>query len=94
MGNDPDTLAMPSLSAACENISVVVIESPAAQRQGRLFDKPAAKPMPSGLPPRRCQYIAGKPSADDACKCRRPTKQGSSYCPCHSELCRKTEEAA
>ena len=93
MGNDRDTLAMLSLSAARENISVVVIECLAAQRQCRLFDELAAKPMPSGLP-RRCQYIAGKPSADDACKCRRPTKQGSSYCPRHSELCQQTEEAA
>ena len=94
MGNDRDTLAMLSLSAARENISVVVIECLAAQRQCRLFDEPAAKPRPPGLPPRRCQYIAGEPSADNACKCWRPAKQGSSYCPRHCELCRKAEAAA
>ncbi len=35
MGNDPDTLAMPSLSAACENISVVVLRvRPPSARAG------------------------------------------------------------
>lgn len=32
---------------------------------------------------RTCQWIAGDPSADDACKCGKPTAPGSVYCPDH-----------
>ena len=48
-------------------------------------------PMPS---PRACQYIAGKPSADNGCKCRRPAMPGSPYCDVHAEICREHEENA
>jgi hypothetical protein len=34
-------------------------------------------------PPRRCQWIAGEPSADDGCKCGRPVRPASSYCAAH-----------
>ena len=44
--------------------------------------------MVSGPCRRRCQYIAGKPSSDDACKCRKPCRQGSPYCEEHYALCR------
>ena len=40
-----------------------------------------------GAPPARCQFIAGRPSTDDACKCNRPTRPGSSYCAPHHALC-------
>ncbi len=33
---------------------------------------------------RECQWIAGEPSFDDACKCRRPTVEGFSYCADHN----------
>jgi GcrA cell cycle regulator len=33
--------------------------------------------------PRTCQFIAGEPSADDACKCGEPVLEGSSYCAKH-----------
>ena len=33
---------------------------------------------------RFCQYIAGRPSSDDACKCGRPVKPRSPYCPEHA----------
>ena len=39
-------------------------------------------------PVRACQYIAGNPSADDACKCRRPAMPGSPYCEVHAAICR------
>ncbi len=32
---------------------------------------------------RACQWIAGEPSADDGCKCGRPTVSGSAYCAYH-----------
>ena len=35
---------------------------------------------------RTCQYIAGGPSADDGCKCRRPAMPGPSFCEIHAEL--------
>lgn len=34
-------------------------------------------------PARTCQWIGGEPSADDACKCGRPTIPGFSYCAPH-----------
>ena len=34
-----------------------------------------------------CQFIAGKPSSSDRCKCAQPTKPGSSYCGHHHALC-------
>ncbi len=40
-------------------------------------------------PARACQYIAGSPSANDACKCRRPAMPGSPYCEVHAEICRE-----
>ncbi len=45
-------------------------------------------------PGRPCQFIAGDPSADDACKCRRPAMPGSPYCEVHAEICREHEEDA
>ena len=38
-----------------------------------------------------CQFIAGKPSSSDRCKCSRPTKPGSSYCGRHHALCWTSE---
>lgn len=35
---------------------------------------------------RTCQWIAGEPSADDACKCGAPTWPDSNYCPRHHEI--------
>ncbi len=34
-----------------------------------------------------CQYIAGEPSTDDACKCGAPTDGGGVYCADHHALC-------
>ena len=34
-----------------------------------------------------CQYIAGEPSADDACKCGAPTDEGGVYCARHRARC-------
>ncbi len=34
----------------------------------------------------RCQFIAGEPSMDDACKCGLPT-EGASYCQLHQLFC-------
>ena len=39
----------------------------------------------------RCQYIAGKATADDTCKCLEPTLQGTSWCPAHHEACYEPE---
>lgn len=38
-------------------------------------------------PPGRCQFIAGRPGPDDACKCGRPTRPGSSFCQPHHARC-------
>ncbi len=35
---------------------------------------------------RACQFIAGDPSADDACKCRRAAMPGAPYCEVHAEI--------
>lgn len=35
----------------------------------------------------RCQYIAGEPSVDDACKCGATTMQYKSYCAEHYRVC-------
>ena len=34
-----------------------------------------------------CQFIAGKPSPDDTCKCGREVKPHSPYCPEHDARC-------
>lgn len=34
-----------------------------------------------------CQFIAGEPSFNDACKCGRKVKPGTPYCPEHHTLC-------
>lgn len=36
-----------------------------------------------GPPPRTCQWIAGEPSPDDACKCGAPALSGRPYCEAH-----------
>lgn len=41
----------------------------------------------TGTAPRRCQYIKGEPSADDACKCLKPAVPGKPYCAEHQALC-------
>lgn len=41
----------------------------------------------SGVRFRRCQYIAGRPSADDTCKCGRPTDSRGVYCAAHQARC-------
>ena len=48
----------------------------------------AATDNTTAAPEHTCQYIAGDPSADDACKCRRPAMPGSPYCEIHAELYR------
>ena len=45
-------------------------------------------------PPGRCQFIAGRPGPDDACKCGRPTRPGSSFCPPHHARCWYPAEVA
>lgn len=48
--------------------------------------KPRFLPPPLPAPTfARCQYIAGEPSFDDACKCREKAKFGP-YCPPHWDL--------
>lgn len=54
--------------------------------QARTFTAPArAQIVALGeiARPRTCQWIDGEPSADDACKCGRPTIPGFSYCAPH-----------
>lgn len=36
---------------------------------------------------KRCQFIEGEPTADDACKCGAKTLPGSPYCPAHHARC-------
>ncbi|MBN9525434.1 MAG: hypothetical protein J0H82_04460 [Alphaproteobacteria bacterium] len=51
--------------------------------------RPKPRPDPAATPRRRvsdfrtCQWIAGAPSWDDACKCGAPTVEGSNYCAPH-----------
>jgi len=47
----------------------------------------AIQPGFDGAPPRRCQYISGDPSADEACKCGYPAVSGSAYCAHHHRRC-------
>lgn len=37
--------------------------------------------------PRKCQWIEGQPTPDDSCKCLKPVKEGSAYCPEHHRRC-------
>ncbi len=39
-----------------------------------------------------CQFIAGEPSFNDACKCGRKVKPGSPYCPEHHAHCYQAAE--
>lgn len=53
--------------------------------------------MVGGLHFRTCQWIAGEPRADDACKCGSATGPGRVYCPEHEIRARRpvqSEEAA
>lgn len=34
-----------------------------------------------------CQWINGEPSGDNACKCGKPARSGSPYCPTHHNRC-------
>ena len=46
-----------------------------------------------GMRFRECQYIAGKPTGDDACKCRKPTSERGIYCPEHELRSRRKKLA-
>lgn len=37
--------------------------------------------------PKTCQYIEGRPEANDACKCGKPVLENSSYCAKHDVIC-------
>lgn len=60
---------------------------PQAQRRQRGYIEPP-KPRPQPLSRHHtCQFIAGEPSIDEACKCGEPAQVGSSYCPEHHAIC-------
>jgi len=42
------------------------------------------RPVFTGPAPRRCQWIEGEPSAEDACKCGQPSVEGRPYCSEHT----------
>ncbi len=42
----------------------------------------------------RCQFIADKPTVDDACKCGREVKPGTPYCPEHHVRCHTAAKVA
>ena len=42
----------------------------------------------------RCQFIADKPTVDDACKCGREVKPGPPYCPEHHVRCHTAAKVA
>ncbi len=53
--------------------------------------------MASGFNPKTCQWIAGEPSANDACKCSAATGASRVYCPAHEARAwyvRRSEAAA
>lgn len=41
-----------------------------------------------------CQFISGRPSADDRCKCGKPTLPGKPYCAKHFARCYRKPESA
>jgi hypothetical protein len=50
-----------------------------------VFDPNAVYPDP--VTNRPCQFIPGEPSLDEGCKCGKPARVNSSYCPAHHYLC-------
>mgnify|MGYP002624215135 FL=1 len=50
---------------------------------GRLKAKTGRLACSNGLRIKACQYIAGDPSHDDACKCGAPVQRGKPYCEAH-----------
>ena len=60
---------------------------PNVQQRRRGYIVPP-KPRPQPLSRHHtCQFIAGEPLIDDACKCGEPAQVGSSYCPFHHAIC-------
>lgn len=51
----------------------------------------AIRPGFTGGPARRCQFIEGEPSPDDACKCGRAAEPGHSWCAAHLSRVRESE---
>ncbi|HMB75812.1 MAG TPA: hypothetical protein VKN76_05405 [Kiloniellaceae bacterium] len=73
-----------------ERLPGVPLPEPAAR--AAVFNPPAPwrlSPPPLDWAPARCQYIAGAPSADEACKCGKAVRPGSAYCPAHHALCHR-----
>ncbi len=61
----------------------VMIDRDARRPRPKPRPEPAAPPRPRVSDFRTCQWIAGAPSWDDACKCGAPTLAGSNYCGPH-----------
>lgn len=68
----------------------VPIEEPAPVPEPAVVEEAAPTTETEGgpyrpfmLPPGRCQWIAGEPSADDRCKCGQRAVPGLPYCPEH-----------
>jgi len=57
------------------------------QDQGSVTLLNSIQPYTAVSKHKKCQYIEGKPTIDDACKCGEPAQVGSSYCPPHHAVC-------
>lgn len=54
----------------------------------------AIRPGFAGGPAQTCQYIEGEPTADDSCKCGKPSAPGFSWCADHKAVVYQPPEAA
>ena len=66
------------------SLGIASSEAPAAPR--RPAQEAAWRKRAAGLRFRTCQYIAGAATADEACKCGRPTENGGPWCDQHLPL--------
>lgn len=62
-------------------------KQPQPYEQGRSSDSIKRRYAGCGPAPKRCQFIAEHPTADDSCKCLAPVRDGSAYCAVHHARC-------
>ena len=86
-GSRPRKVGPRRRSARALGIDDPLAGSDASEATRRAALKPGGRPPHVLSREPRCQFIAGQPTVDDACKCGEPTLPGWPYCAEHRARC-------